>query len=85
MFTRDALLKDLKANICKVVFTKKNGDVRVMKATLIDSYLPPLVESQTTGVKKEPNPDLCVCFDLDKKEWRSFRIDSVTTFEVWSE
>jgi hypothetical protein len=57
-----------------VTFNKKDGTEREMKCTL-DPEEVPLYEKKT---ERKANPDTCFVFDIDKKEWRSFRYDSVT-------
>ena len=72
-------------NKVKVVFTKKDGSERVMKCTTNFDFIPvfafpePLKEGQNP---RKVNPDVMRVFDLDIEEWRSFRFDSVKTFEA---
>lgn len=75
----------LQNNICTVVFTKKNGEERVMKCTLkpeiIEEVNSPKHTSRTVNV-----PESQVrCIDIEKKEWRSFNIDSVISFTTSNE
>lgn len=56
-----------------VVFTKTNGDERVMRCTLSESVLPN-VESVSTRKKSDESISV---WDLDENGWRSFRWDSV--------
>ena len=80
--TREQLSELLHTGECVVEFTKINGEVRAMPCTLKAELLPPapepkpLVEGQVPKVKKE-NPNVLSVWCLDKKEWRSFRIDNV--------
>lgn len=72
----------LKQHLCEVVFTKKNGDQRVMKCTLkqdvINSISTPKHTSRTVTV-----PDHQVrCVDTEKMEWRSFDLADVISFKV---
>jgi hypothetical protein len=46
----------------------------------MESELPVQEEKTTTVVRKE-NLDSLPVFDLDKKEWRAFRFDSVQKIE----
>lgn len=75
---RDALLDMLKGYVCDVTFTKVNGETRVMPCTLHPQWLPAatVVES-----KKKPNPATLSVWCVDKKEWRSFRIDNVISVQ----
>jgi len=62
-----------------IKFTKTNGEERVMRCTLKEGVVP-LYEKKTDKVKKE-NLDVLSVWDLDKNEWRSFRLDSVKHIE----
>ena len=84
--TREELVETLKANICKVTFTKLNGEVREMPCTLKEDIVP--VYERKTPVKEaiateetKPGPTLSV-WCTDKASWRSFRVDSVTKVEI---
>ena len=59
-----------------ITFTKVNGEVRTMPATLDSSLLPPqpLKEFHETRVYK---PETLSVWCLDKMEWRSFRVANV--------
>lgn len=58
-----------------VKFTKSDGEERVMRCTLKEGVVPQY-EKKTDRVKKE-NLDTLAVWDLDKNEWRSFRLDSI--------
>ena len=80
MMNRETMLDQLRENACRVTFTKKNGDTREMLCTLemrnIPDYMRPVSESAV-----KDNPEVIRVFDMEKYEWRSFRVDSVTNFE----
>ncbi len=76
---RAILVEGLKKNVIKVTFTKVNGDERIMRCTLHDSILP---EQNIGGIKKKENLDVLSVWDLDNNGWRSFRLDSVTDYQV---
>jgi hypothetical protein len=78
MLTRDEMISILQKNNCTVTFTKVNNEVRTMPCTLQESVIP-LVENKGT---KKPNETLVSVWCLDKKEWRSFRVNSVTQFTI---
>jgi len=63
----------LKLMEAKVTFIKKDGTERVMKCTLKEDVVP-VYEKKT---ERQVNEDVCFVWDLDKKEWRSFRFDSI--------
>ena len=62
-----------------VVFEKKDGTLREMRCTLKDvPQYERKTESETTRKK---NDEVMSVYDMDKSEWRSFRIDSVKSYE----
>lgn len=65
----------LLSNVLEITFTKTNGDIRVMNATLMKEHLP----EQKTEIETKPtrNSTAIRCFDVDKQEWRSFRPETV--------
>jgi hypothetical protein len=71
----------LKNNVLQVTFNKKStGELRTMRCTLNAQHLPE--QTQTVTRAKEFNPEVVSVFDLDKQDWRSFRIDSVVEVAV---
>lgn len=82
MFDRNELKSRLHEGVCKVTFTKANGEVRIMHCTLNESMLPPsVVEANEKSPRKE-NVDVIAAWDVEKNDWRSFRIDSITSFDT---
>lgn len=81
---KDNVVKSLKNGVCKVVFTKANGDNRVMHATLNESMLPEQIDLEEVIQKKtkKPNPNVLAVFDVEAKGWRSFRWDSLKEFNT---
>lgn len=72
------LVQRLKGKIpVDVTFTKTNGQIREMRCTLAPEYLP---EQTETSGHRESNPDTISVWDMDKADWRSFRIDRVIKF-----
>lgn len=89
MYNRDTLLKDLRANLLEVHFTKANGENRVMRCTLQPHMLPESYQTDLQEQKKEKsfhkeNPDVIAVWDTEAAGWRSFRIDSVFYCEAKS-
>lgn len=74
---RDTLIKNLQKQVMKVTFTKVNGDERVMDCTLQEHMVPP-----TSPENRKENEEVLPVFDINKGEWRSFRMDSITNIEV---
>jgi hypothetical protein len=78
-----SILKNaLRNGICTVTFTKKGeGTERVMRCTLNENHLPP--KTPTNGTEKPsrtPPANMLVVWDLEKSGWRSFYMDSVTSW-----
>lgn len=80
---REDLKNNLRANIGTVTFTKANGDERVMRCTLQESYLPKQTDLEVAVQKAGPTESLAV-WDLEKNAWRSFRYDSVISVQFES-
>ena len=75
---RELLLEALSKHECTVTFTKVNGETRVMPCTLKEDLVP---KQEPKGTKK-PNEAVVSVWCLDKKEWRSFRVDNVVDLEI---
>ena len=66
----------LKDSVVTITFTKKDGDERVIKATLKEDLIPEEMFPKGTSTRKKSEESQSV-FDVEKDEWRSFRWDSV--------
>ena len=84
MMTRDGIKDILKNSVATVTFTKSDGTERIMKCTLKEEFLPEIVNEDDQSEKKtrKVNLDVLPVWDLDKKSWRSFRIDSLCKLEI---
>jgi hypothetical protein len=80
---KENIINKLHNGICKVIFTKNNGESRVLQCTLNDKLLP-TVESNEEGPKRtrKQNPDVMSVWDVENSGWRSFRWDSITDFSA---
>ena len=76
----DWLRGHLNAGSVTITFLKKDGSERIMKCTLNPNQVE--VYEKKTERTRTINEDICPVFDLDKREWRSFRYDSVTRVEI---
>lgn len=82
MFEKDAVVKMLKESVCTVKFTKKDGTERVMKATLKDDVVKPLMEANGASTSsRKPNPNQVCVIDVEKNAWRSFNIETLVSIE----
>lgn len=80
--TYDEMKDFLQNSVSNVTFTKKNGDERIMKCTLMPEHLPPAeVKENTEKTEKAVNTDVLAVWDLEAEGWRSFRLDSVKNFD----
>ena len=77
--TRDEIAAKLKQSRATVVFVKADGTDRVMYCTLHKDYLPETIDIEEYISNKRANEEVLAVWDLEKKDWRSFRIDSVTS------
>lgn len=86
---RNEIMSILEESICLVEFTKVNGEQRIMKCTLMSDKLPmkPIHPAETrhpellnTEEKKE-NTKVISVFDMEKNDWRSFRVDLFKSIE----
>ena len=75
--TRELILNAIRKTGVTVSFTKKDGTDREMLCTLSESLIPSDKKPKTENTKF--SDDALRVFDLDKKEWRSFRWDSIKT------
>ena len=81
---RNILLEALKNHECTVTFTKVNGETRVMPCTLKADVIPtpPADIASKSVVKRHENQNVVSVWCLDKKEWRSFRVDNVVDLQI---
>ena len=78
-YIKDMLVSD----ILKVTFTKVNGDTREMYCTLQDEFVPEHKKYFSEGAKpREKNMEVLSVFDMEKGDWRSFRIETITGLEI---
>ena len=69
------LIGHLKYGPVTVKFKKSNGEEREMNCTLKEGIVVPY-QPKTDNTKKQ-NLEVLPVWDIDKKEWRSFRYDSI--------
>jgi hypothetical protein len=82
MINKYRLKEELKKGVVTVVFEKKDGTERTMRATLSDNYIPQVLaeyDGQEAKPAKQLNDDVQPVWDIDAGGWRSFRYDSVKT------
>ena len=80
MIDKYALKEQLQNGVVTVVFEKKDGTERTMRATLSDNYVPQVLseyDGQEAKPAKQLNDSVQSVWDIDSGGWRSFRLDSV--------
>ena len=83
---RDYLKLMLTEDILLVTFTKKNGDSREMYCTLQDEFIPEHKKYfSESNSKKQKILEVLAVFDMERADWRSFRMDAITAFEIVKE
>jgi hypothetical protein len=75
------LLNALRMGIVEVTFQKVNGEKRVMPCTLNENFIPADKYPKGTATPSKSTTATAV-FATDVQEWRSFRNDSVITWDV---
>jgi hypothetical protein len=69
--------------IVEVTFTKVDGTIRIMKASRHPEIVPPtpIVEGAEKKERKA-NDAIVSVYDLEVKNWRSFRKDNVLSYTI---
>ncbi len=81
---KETLKNLLSENVLSVIFTKKDGTSRTMQCTLKPEYLPVADKKEGDEVKKQKkqSDESLAVWDLEKKAWRAFRLDSVVSYTI---
>ena len=81
--SREDVVNMLRNYECSVVFTKRDGTERRGVFTLREDILPKreavpvTLEEIVQKPTRKVNPDVIAAWDVEKSEWRSFRLDSL--------
>ena len=79
MLNKVELKEHLSRCVAEITFNKVDGSVRKMHCTLMADHIPQVVsEEQVAHVPRVQNDEVMAVWDLDKQDWRSFRLDSIT-------
>ena len=79
-YNREEMISKLQENVCSVMFEKKNNEIRQMHCTLNPQVAPKIL--QTKG-SSSPSPQSVIpVWDIEKMQWRSFRVKSVLQFDI---
>lgn len=84
--TRDEILTMLNEGPCMVSFNKVTGERRDMLCTLRKDMIPAPKDADTnnafnTRKVREINDNVVVAYDLNKNDWRSFRVENLIAIE----
>ena len=80
-FDRAWMIEQLRQRDCRVIFTKANGEERDMICTLREEVIPSFTYDNNTEPKTNGYSDTAIrVIDVNKNEWRSFRVDKVISF-----
>lgn len=78
--SREDLISQLRKRTIRLEFTKKNGENRVMTATLTEDIIPEdLIPRGNSSVKD--NGDTIRVFDVENNGWRSFNFSTLINAE----
>lgn len=80
MMSRNEMITELKAGVCKVTFTKVNGEERIMDCTLMPDMLPENERERSTNPQRNVREENLSVWDINANGWRSFRLANVTSF-----
>ena len=67
----------LRKHVCNIKFIKADGSERLMVGTLLDAG----IGRESAGKRKE-TPDVVTVWDMEKDDWRAFRMDRLLGIEV---
>lgn len=79
--TRQSIEEIIYDGIVEVKFTKRDGTERIMNCTLNKNVVPPATKDPLSQQKvRKLNENVMVVWDVDKNDWRSFRLDQIKNF-----
>lgn len=83
-YNQEQVTTALQEGIVEVKFVKVNGEERTMLATLDEGLIPidQLPSSEAVVESRMPNPDVRTVYDVEKDAWRSFRWDSLISWNI---
>lgn len=77
---REAIVEMLREGVVRVKFTKKDGEVRDMKCTLLSSHIPD--DKQLKGTAGPIDESVVRVYDIVAEGWRSFLVSNVLSIET---
>jgi len=77
--TRQLVMKQLHTGVVNLSFTKKDGSLREMNATLVTSEIPEI--HQKKELPNDPREqDNVLVWDVDQIGWRTFKISMIESY-----
>jgi len=77
---REEILPYLHSGLCRITFTKKDGTERTITGTLMRDLIPE--DKQPKGTDRVHSTEVQPVYEVDLDEWRSFRWDSVLSYDA---
>ena len=77
---RNFILKEMYRKVINLKFKKADGEDREMNATLVTRLIDPRHIKESAPNPSDGDRNLIVCWDVDKKGWRSFKIDTIVEY-----
>ena len=71
---KQSVMNFLTSQTCDILYKKKDGTERVVKATLQESKVP---KTSGTGTQSDSNVTV---FDVERQQWRTLIIDNIIHF-----
>lgn len=78
-YKREDVIQKLQRGVVRVNFTKKDGDTRDMKCTLLSSLIPQ--EMQPKSDTKKITDSTIRVYDIDAQGWRSFIVENIISVD----
>ena len=78
-YTKETLQSALRTGAHAVTFTKKDGTVREMIASLHDADIPVEAAPKGTGLVSDAADSPLRAYDIANKGWRSINVSTVTS------
>ena len=83
------ILEALMSGVCRITFTKVDGTVRTMNCTRNLEFIPLHARpAKWSGGgmnfkrSENPNSDQVDVFDMDKRQWRSFKMNNIISMDL---
>lgn len=77
---KEDILAYLNSGLCRVTFMKKDATIRTITGTLLKDLIPK--DNLPKGTDRVHSVEVQPVYEVDLDEWRSFRWDSVISFEA---